>query len=286
MSKIEAGTVQKLEVARTASFGYFLSNGEEDLLLHETEVEEGRTLAEGEEVEIFVYVDKKGRLAATMTMPKVKIGTFDWVEVVEVKKHLGVFVHIGIKKDMLLSVDDLPEDFERWPQKGDRLYCSLKWDSKAGLLAKRANEMVMETLFKPADQKLFNKEVEATVYRVTQTGSFLVTAEGYHGFVHDKETERLPRLGEQVKGRVIGVKEDGFINVSLMPRVHERIGGDAEKILSVLQQRNGAMPYSDRSHPDDIKSKFGMSKGAFKRALGGLMKKGKVVQEDGWTRLK
>lgn len=284
MAQLEAGTVTDLEMVREAPFGYFLSDGQNDVLLHQTETE--RELHEGEKVKVFLYQDKKGRLAATMTMPEIVIGTYGWVTVAGVQRHLGVFVNIGTKKDVLLSVDDLPDLFEWWPQEGDLLYCTLKVDRKAGLLADLANIDQVEELSRPATKDKFNREFSGTVYRVVNTGGFLLSDDQLKGFVHESELEEPLRLGKRVSGRIIGVKDDGSVNVSLLPRTHERIGGDAEVIFSFLQERNGPMPFGDRSHPDDIKAKFGMSKGAFKRALGKLMKEGKIYQKDGWTYLK
>ena len=95
-----------------------------------------------------------------------------------------------------------------------------------------------------------------------------------------------PRLGEKVEGRIIDVKEDGTVNVSLIPRKQEAMDEDAEIILAYLASRNGTMPYGDKSAPEDIQERFNLSKASFKRALGRLMKEGKVYQEDGWTYLK
>ncbi|HEX7066016.1 MAG TPA: S1-like domain-containing RNA-binding protein [Bacillales bacterium] len=283
MPQVSAGTVEELEVVRKAEFGYFLTDDEQDILLHNTEAES--ELDEGDTVEVFIYQDKKGRLAATMTIPKVVAGAYEWVPVVEVKKHLGVFVDIGIKKDMLVSMDDLPDEFGSWPRSGDRLYCTLKVDKKAGLMAKPATVEQIEDMTRPAGKEWFNKEVKGTIYRLVTTGSFLISDEGLKGFVHESEQKERTRLGKIVSGRVIGVKEDGLVNVSLLPRKHERMGDDAEEIFTYLQERNGPMPYGDHTHADDIKAKFGMSKGAFKRALGKLMKERKVYQKDGWTYL-
>ncbi|HET7579348.1 MAG TPA: S1-like domain-containing RNA-binding protein [Bacillales bacterium] len=284
MAQLQAGTVVELEVAREAPFGYFLTDGNEDVLLHETEAK--GELAEDQTVEVFLYQDKKGRLAASMTIPDISIDTYEWVSVAGVQKHLGVFVDIGIKKDILLSVDDLPDSFEQWPEVGDQLYCSLKVDKKAGLLARLAGEEQMDEISRPAEKTMFNREIAGNVYRLVATGSFMISDDGLKGFIHETEQKEAQRLGKRVTGRVIGVKEDGTVNVSLLPRGYERIGDDAEKIMAHLESRNGPMPYSDRSHPDDIKARFSMSKGAFKRALGKLMKADRVYQEDGWTYLK
>lgn len=283
MSRLEAGTVVQLFEAREVPFGYFLTDGEEDVLLHHTEVP--HDFDSQEEQTVFLYQDHEGRLAATLTIPEVRQGHFGWAEVVEVKENLGVFIHIGLQKDILVSKDDLPELFRLWPAKGDKLYCSLKTDKKNRLFGKLAVEDDIRKLAKLADKNIFNKNVKGTVYRLLLEGSNIITEEGYLGFIHESERTREPRLGQLVEGRVIGVKEDGSINLSLLPRAYEVIDEDAERIYSYLISRGGNMPYGDKSLPEDIKARFQMSKGSFKRALGKLMKERMVIQKDGWTHL-
>lgn len=285
MSRLEAGTVVRLGGAREVPFGYFLTDGEEDVLLHHTEVPEDFNLEQ--EHTVFLYQDHQGRLSATFTIPEIRKGHFGWAEVVEVKKDLGVFIHIGLQKDILVSKDDLPELHRLWPEKGEYLFCSLKTDKKNRLFGSLTNENEIQKISKRASKTMFNQNVTGTVYRVLLEGTKLITEEGYLGFIHRSERTREPRLGEKVTGRVTGVKEDdGSLNISLLPRAHEAIDKDAELIFNYLVSRGGSMPYGDKSMPEDIKARFQMSKGAFKRALGKLMKEGKVIQKDGWTHRK
>ncbi|RKJ44084.1 DNA-binding protein, partial [Butyricicoccus sp. 1XD8-22] len=117
-------------------------------------------------------------------------------------------------------------------------------------------------------------------------GSFLLGIDNpYRIFVHNSEMESEPRLGQEVTIRVIDVKEDGSLNGSMLPRKHERLSSDAEQILEYLNSVGGKMPFSDKSTPEEILEMFKMSKGAFKRALGSLMKAGKIQQKDGWTEI-
>jgi uncharacterized protein len=284
MSQLKPGTVVILKVAREVDFGYFLTNGTEEVLLHKSE-QKGKLQLE-EDVRVFLYQEKLGRLAATMAIPVVQIGTYGWCKVVEVKESLGVFVNIGISKDILIYKDDLPKLREVWPVVGGRLYITLKTDKNGRLLGKLATETVMEKQFKKADRSVFNQNVRGYVYRTLYSGSFIITEEGYRGFIHHSQRKTEPHLGDEVSGRVIDVKEDGTINVSLLKRGYESIAEDAEKIFMYLQERGGRMPYTDKSQPEDIEKRFAMSKGAFKRALGRLMKEGKIDQEDGWTHIK
>lgn len=280
---LEPGTVKELTVVREAPFGYFLTNGEEDVLLHHSEVPEN--FHPEEKQTVFLYQDHEGRLSASLTIPQIRKGQYGWAEVVEVKARLGVFVHIGLQKDLLISKDDLPELLQLWPEKGDKLYCSMKTDKKNRLFGELANEEVMRGLSVKAGQSVFNKSVKGTVYRVLLSGSLIITEERYIGFIHQSERKEEPRLGQHVEGRVVAVKEDGTINVSLLPRAHEMIDEHAEQIYHYLQGRGGSMPYSDKSEAEDIRKRFSISKGLFKKALGKLMKEGKVIQKDGWTHI-
>lgn len=280
---LEPGTVKELTVVREAPFGYFLTNGEEDVLLHHSEVPEN--FHPEEKQTVFLYQDHEGRLSASLTIPQIRKGQYGWAEVVEVKTGLGVFVHIGLQKDLLISKDDLPELLQLWPEKGDKLYCSMKTDKKNRLFGELANEEVMRGLSVKAGQSVFNKSVKGTVYRVLLSGSLIITEERYIGFIHQSERKEEPRLGQHVEGRVVAVKEDGTINVSLLPRAHEMIDEHAEQIYHYLQGRGGSMPYSDKSEAEDIRKRFSISKGLFKKALGKLMKEGKVIQKDGWTHI-
>ncbi|WP_062351934.1 S1 RNA-binding domain-containing protein [Bacillus kwashiorkori] len=284
MADLKAGTVVDLEVAREAPFGYFLSNGREDVLLHESEIKGHVSI--NDTLEVFLYQDKLGRLAATMTIPEIQIGKYGWVKVVDVHDNLGAFVNIGISKDILIHKDDLPKLKQTWPAVGGKLYCTLKTDKNGRLLGKLATEDIMTTLFEKANREAFNKTVKGTVYRTLRSGTFIITEENYRGFIHESQRRKEPRVGDEVEGRIIDVKSDGTVNISLLPRNFESLQDDAEKVFAYLQQRGGSMPYWDKSYPEEIEKRFQMSKAAFKRALGKLMKEGKIIQENGWTHLK
>jgi uncharacterized protein len=285
MTTLQSGAVNELEVIKKTASGYILTNGREEIFLDQEE----RTTKEfetGEYIQVFVYKDENGCWAATTNIPNVQIGKYGWAKVVSVKLELGVFVDIGINQNILVSKDDLPRLMEIWPKEGDQLFITLRTDKRGKLFGRLATDSVMKKGAVPAPHDVFNQNIQGIVYRLLKVGSFLITAEGYVGFIHESQRKREPRLGELVYGRVIDVKEDGSINVSLLPRKHESIDEDAKTIFAFLESRGGAMPYSDKSHPEDIQARFQMSKAAFKRALGRLMKENQVYQEDGWTYIK
>jgi uncharacterized protein len=284
MSHLQAGTVETLKIARKIPTGYVLTDGKVEVLLHIGEAEEN--LEEDQEVEVFLYQDKKGQLVATMTIPEIQLDTYGWADVVEVVKNLGVFVNIGINKDILVSKDDLPLFQGVWPAVGDRLLVNLETDNKGRLLAKPVTESFVDQEREDAPEDILKDLISGRVYLTDKEGSVIITEEGYRGFIHHTERKEEPRLGELVKGRVIDVKEDGTINVSLRPLKQEGMDTDAQEILDYITENGGVMPFGDKSDPEDIRSVFKISKASFKRALGKLMKEGKIEQRDGSTFLK
>jgi len=278
------GQTTTLTVARKADFGYFLTDGNEDVLLHINQAQQ--ELSEGDQIEVFLYVDSQGRISASMTIPEISVGSYGWVKVTDANPKIGVFLNIGLPKDILLGADDLPAHQSVWPNPGDLVYITLRVNRNNLIYAKLASDQVIQSISVKATRKDFNKNVQGHIYRTAKVGSWVYTIEGYKGFIHESQRGKEPRLGEKIEGRVIDVKEDGTINVSLLARKEESQDLDAARIYEYLMSRNGAMPYNDKSMPEDIQERFGLSKGAFKRALGKLMKEGKVYQEGSWTYVK
>lgn len=266
MNSLEIGKIETLTVLRKIDTGYVLTNGKEEVLLHISESDEG--IEEEQDINVFLYQDKKGQLVATMSLPNVRLDTYDWAEVVEVVKDLGVFVTIGINKEILVSKDDLPLLESVWPQAGDLLFVILDRDKKGRLLAKPATESVVENDWELAPLTIKNAPTSGRVYRTNKEGTVIITEEGYRGFIHHSERKQEPRLGEWVKGRVIDVKEDGTINVSLRPLKREGMIEDAGTILEYIESNGGIMLYSDKSDPEEIRNTFNLSKAAFKREIG------------------
>jgi len=280
---LQAGTIVTLYVKNKQEYGWFLENEEEEaVLLHNSEITDG--FDPNGPVEVFLYQDHSGRLASTMKRPLITLGEYGWVSVVgEEVSRLGVFVDIGISKDALVSEDDLPYKFEVRPIEGDKLYCTLKLDKNGRLFAKPATEEKIWDIAKRANQTDMNKDFTGVVYRTGKAGTWIITEDMHRAFLHPTEREDEPRVGETVTGRIIDVHDDGSVNVSLLGRRTERQKDDAENVYDYLMARGGKMPYWDKSLPEEIEKRFGISKGAFKRALGKLMKEGRAYQKEGWT---
>ncbi|WHY93170.1 S1-like domain-containing RNA-binding protein [Neobacillus cucumis] len=278
------GQTTSLEVARKAPFGYFLTDGNEDVLLHINEAE--REYEEGERLEVFLFHDSQGRMIASTKIPEISVGGYGWVKVTDFNPGIGVFLDIGLQKDLLLGADDLPAHKSVWPKPGDMVYITLRVNRNYLLYAKLASDQIIQSISVKATRQAFNKNVQGHIYRTAKVGSWVYTIEGFKGFIHESQRQQEPRLGQKIEGRIIDIKEDGTVNISLLARKEESLDQDGEIIYEYLMSRNGAMPYGDKSMPEDIKERFGLSKGSFKRALGKLMKEGKVYQENGWTYVK
>lgn len=281
---IEIGTIQTMIVERKIDTGYVLKSDMTEALLHHNETDMELELEQ--EVDVFLYQDKKGNLTATMKLPNVVMDRYGWAKVVNVIPNLGAFVDIGTTKEFLVSKDDLPLFENVWPKEGDMLFVTLGKDRKDRLLALPATEGVILREIERAPDSLLNQEVTGRVYHTSREGTAIITDEEYRGFIHHTERKTEPRLGELVQGRVIEVKFDGTLNVSLRPLKQHGMNEDADLILKQLEDQEGMIPFSDKSDPEDIRGTFNISKAAFKRALGKLMKEGKIEQRDGNTYLK
>ena len=280
----EIGTIQTMIVDRKIDNGYVVKKNTTEALLHHNETDADLEIEQ--EVEVFLYQDKKGNLTATMKLPHSVMDEYGWGKVVNALPNLGVFVDIGTTKEFLVSKDDLPLFEDVWPKEDDMLYVTLGKDRKGRLLAIPATEGVISREIELAPDSLLNQTVSGRVYHTSREGSAIITDEDYRGFIHHSERKVEPRLGELVEGRVIEVKYDGTLNISLRPLKQHGMVEDADMILEHLEEHDGMIPFSDKSDPDDIRGTFNISKAAFKRALGKLMKDGKIEQRDGNTYLK
>ncbi|MFX3624098.1 MAG: S1 RNA-binding domain-containing protein [Ectobacillus sp.] len=281
---LQPGSIVNVAVLRQTEIGYMVGNETEEVFLHKNEV--AGEIEEGDTIDVFVYYDHQGRMTSTMKTPLLTTSDFNWVKVVKVTPRLGVFVDIGVSKDILVPEDELPGYRGVWPEEGDELYCTLKATRRGNLIAILATPEEIEEMAVEATESMFNKNVSGRIYKTMREGSAILTDEHFIGFIHHSQRREEPRMGQRVSGRIIDVKEDGTINISLLPRKQEGMEEDAQRIYEYMEGRGGAMPFGDKSYAEDIQERFGMSKAAFKRALGKLMKEGKIYQEDGWTYFK
>lgn len=283
MNELQSGQVVELTVLEAQGSKWILTDGHIEIPMNSSDVQ--TPLAIGERVKVFLYADRRGDLQATSAIPAILQGDYGWARVIKVTKE-GAFVDIGSSREVLVKAEDLPPIQSVWPKVGDHLFLTLRTDRNGDLFGRLITEEKVNELYEGALEDMHNKNIKARPYRLLPVGSFLLgIEEPYRIFVHNTEMEAEPRLGQEVEVRIIAVKEDGSLNGSMLPRKHERLGQDAEAVYAYLQSVGGKMPFGDKSSPEEITEMFHMSKGAFKRALGTLMKAGKIKQQDGWTEI-
>lgn len=270
------GIVNKYRVIRETDLGYMIKNEYAEYFLHYNECNK-RVLKVDEEVEAFVYVDKKNRLAATLFTPLITLDKSGFVEVVD-KTPSGVFVNIGISKDILLSLDDLPDNKKQWPEIGDKLCASLKIKNERLLIKLLTKEEMIKN--QQSTEKLtVGTKVLAHVYRIVEKGINLVDLNYNVFFVYYKNMRKNYRIGEQAEVTITYINQDDYTG-SLIEQKEIMIDQDADKILQYLQDHNGVMNYTSKTSAEVIFKVFNMSKLSFKRALGRLYKQRKVLLTD------
>ena len=279
------GEVVDLQIKSQETSKWILSDGKTEVTINSSEAPE--EAQEGDTIKVFLFKDRRGNLSATSVLPHITKGSYGWAKVIKMDEREGAVVDIGSSREVIVKPTDLPLLKELWPKTGDHLYMTLRTDFHGDLFGRLATEEKVAESFIEAPTTVANQNLKGRAYRLLPIGSFFITVpEGYRIFVHHTEQMAEPRLGEEVEIRVIGVKEDGSLNGSMLPRSHERLMDDAERLYRYLQDVGGKMPFTDKSSPDEIFEMFNLSKAAFKRALGKLMKERKIEQKDGWTLVK
>ncbi|MDF2588801.1 MAG: binding domain protein [Anaerocolumna sp.] len=268
---IRLGEVQTLEVVKTQDFGVYLSEidkGDKDkVLLPKSQVAKGITI--GDKIEVFIYKDSEDRIIATTTIPELTIGKTALLKVKEVTT-IGAFLDWGLAKDLLLPFKEQTSRVHI----GDDVLVTLYIDKSDRLCA----SMKVYDLLERNSPYHKDDKVIGIVYEIIETyGAFVAVDNRYSALVPTKELHRSLKVGDSVEARVIAVKEDGKLDLSLREKSYLQMDEDAEMIFKKLQEAGGFLPYHDKSESDIIQDKFNLSKNAFKRAIGRLMKEGKIT---------
>lgn len=282
-NKLTPGSVVTLTVVRASDFGVFFDAGtgntNDDILLHKLQ-QTRDDVAIGDEVKVYLYLDPKGRLTASMHLPKMEIGQVARVKVINTTKD-GAFVDIGAERGVFMPFAGMRGNLKC----GDMVWVKLYVDKSGRNAVSMEVEDELRRAAVPATNVKIGDMVTGSLYNFNDQGAFLFTTERYIAFLHNSEFTVRPMVGEEITARITHVREDGRINVSLRPLKQSAIEVDAANILSLLYSRNGKMPYGDNTAPELIKERFNISKAAFKRALGQLIRTGYVEQREGWTYL-
>ena len=269
------GESQELYVVKEVGFGIYLGeeeNATEKVLLPKKEVPEG--IKAGDTLEVFLYKDSQDRLIATTRTPKVRLGETAVLRVADTGK-IGAFLDWGLEKDLFLPFKE--QTYKVKP--GDECLVGLYIDKSQRLCAtmKVYEYLTSDSPYQKDDQ------VEGIVYEVSDNfGAFVAVDGKYSALVPKREAPKSLRPGMKIHARVTEVKPDGKLNLSVREKAFIQMDVDAEKILKDMNSRGGGYPFTDKADAETIKRETGLSRNAFKRAVGRLLKAGKIeITPDG-----
>jgi len=272
--KIELGKLNTLRIDRFTEPGiYLMAEDESDILLPGQYVTE--TMAEGQEIQVFVYTDSEDRLVATTDTPKAMVDEFGFFEVVDVAD-FGAFVDWGLPKDLFV-----PKNRQKTPFKvGDKRILRVVKDEQSERLL--GVEKIKQYLSHEVEEGYYkNRPVKLLVMARTPLGYKVIVDDTYSGMLFTNEIFEDIAAGDIKKGFVKLIRKDGNMDISLQP-----IGTAAktdiatEKIMQLLEENSGSLPYNYKSDADLINSVFGLSKKNYKRALTTLKDAGKIDVTD------
>lgn len=274
VSMIRWGEKQKLVIVKRVDFGVYLAaseeSAEERILLPVKQVPEGAEV--GDALEVFVYRDSQDRMIATVREPKLQMGQVAELTVAQTGR-IGAFLDWGLEKDLLLPFKQQRGRVEQ----GDKVLVSLYIDKSSRLCA---TMNVYENL---RTDSPYQKDdwVTGRVYEDSDNfGAFVAVDNLYSGLIPKKELYGDVRLGEDVRARVIQVREDGKLTLSVRDKAYLQMDADAERLLDILDSYEGVLPFGEKASPEVIAHETGMSKNEFKRAVGRLLKEGKIEIRD------
>lgn len=266
---IELGKKQKLTVVKKVEFGVYLAEeagAQERVLLPKKQVPEGT--AAGAQIEVFVYKDSKDRLISTVQEPKVQLGGLAVLKVSETGK-IGAFLDWGLEKDLLLPF----REQTRRVREGEEVLIALYTDKSSRLCATMNVYRYLE------QQSPYKKDdrVRGTVYEISREfGAFVAVDNRYSGLIPRRDFHGEVRIGDVIEARVTAVHEDGKLDLSVREKAWLQRDEDAEMILGVIGEYGGVLPFTDKASPEIIERELNLSKNAFKRAVGKLLKEGKI----------
>lgn len=266
---IEIGVKQKLTVINMVDFGVYLGQPghEEKVLLPIKQVPENTK--PGDEIIVFIYRDSEDRLIATVREPRMQLGEIAPLRTVEIND-IGAFFDWGLEKDLLVPYKE--QLFA--PEVGREYLVALYVDKSSRLAA----TMKVYHYLERGTSYVKDDMVRGTVYEILEDmGAFVAVDDRFSALIPTRELYGEIRVGDVVTARVTSVKEDGKLDLSVREKAYLQIGKDAERLIEILESYDGVLPFTDKASPDVIRRETGMSKNEFKRAVGNLLKNGKIV---------
>ncbi len=270
---VQLGKRNRLKISRKVSFGAYLDGGDSGEILLPLKYLPA-TVFEGDEIEVFVYKDSEDRPVAVTRMPYGEVGEFVSLKVISVTK-VGAFLDWGLDKDLFLPFGE-----QRRPvREGEHPIVYIFIDNSDRIAASTR----LNRFFKPPCSDWSEKmEVDLRIWSSSTMGYSAIINGQSEGIIYRNEVIQPLRVGSKMKGYIKQIREDGKIDLTTVKPGYDRIGLFADILLDELKSAGGSLPFSDRSSPELIRNRFGVSKKDFKKAVGALYKLRKIkFSEDG-----
>jgi uncharacterized protein len=264
---IQVGMYNTLKVSRKVEFGFYLDDGKDGILLPKRFAPIGLRI--GDEIKVFLYHDSDNRLIATTQEPMGVVGDIVQLKCVSTTEH-GAFLDWGLMKDIFVAKS---QQLTRMHKAGEYLV-KIYIDEQTGRIA--ATEKIEKQISNDVLTVKEMDEVELYVQRESDLGYVMIINGKHTGLLHSNEVYRNIEVGDKLKGFIKTIRADNKIDIVLDKPGYARIENEAEKILRLLKEQNGYLPYHDKSDPEDIYNYFGMSKKTFKMTIGALYKQHKI----------
>lgn len=268
MVEVKVGEYNHLKVLRKTEIGLYLDDGNEGILLPKRFVPPDARA--GDDIKVFIYHDSDNRLIATTQIPYAVVGDITRMKVVSTTPQ-GAFLDWGLMKDLFV-----PKSQQRsFMRVGGEYLVKLYIDQQSGRTA--ATEKIASQL---GNEELTVKEMEIVdllVYRETELGYEMIINNKHLGLLHFNEAFKKLQPGDKLKGFVKKIRPDNKIDVMPGQPGYKRVEDELEKMLRLLNENDGYLPYHDKSEPDEIYAFFGMSKKTFKMTIGTLYKNKKIA---------
>ena len=271
-SKIELGRVNRLKIDRKSDHGFYLvSKNGEDVLLPNRYVT--NLMKIGDEMDVFIYNDSEDRLISTTERPLAMVGEFGYLKVVDITK-FGAFAEWGLPKDLFI-----PKSAQKYPlKKGESHIFYITLDKNTNRLT---GSTKLEKYLKSDTKNLQkNQETEIIITAKTPLGFKVIADNLYEGLLYHNEIFEKISIGEKKKGYIKKIREDGKLDISLQPTGEQKEKTAMEKVLKVLKESKGEMPYHYKTDAQVIKEIFSLSKKSFKKTLTQLQEKNLIKVEN------
>ncbi|MDO5345136.1 MAG: S1-like domain-containing RNA-binding protein [Lachnospiraceae bacterium] len=265
---LKLGEWQELKIVKKVAFGVYLQDGqaEQQVLLPQKEVPQEAQVGDMERV--FLYKDSRDRLIATMRTPGLTLGRIGLLKVKEVGK-IGAFLEWGLEKDLLLPF----REQTRKVREGEECLAALYIDKSQRLCA----TMNVYPYLRKDSPYQAGDQVKGRIYETSDNfGVFVAVDDLYSALIPKQEAAGQFSIGDVIEARVTRVKEDGKLNLSVREKAYLQIDKDVELVKRVIAEFDGVLPFNDKVSPEIIQREFGLSKNAFKRAVGRLLKQGEI----------